>query len=296
MERGVVAASFGEHVRRFRAAKMLLYASGMCAEPLEISMAKSLKLLAKARSLHSCLFVKACQHQRERHVWPDASVARKWSHTLAACSLCLLWMVLYCSVQQKHEEASCGHTQVAREGISNISNMYMISRKRMPNALAPLRFRREMKQMLTTTLWEGCCGRGPIFWAHAETQVEKAPLEILNLCYRQRIFPFAAAAFIRRRSYYPQLFWAVGRPRGSAGMWSLPLTDKRARAFNSVHCVYESQKTKGHNCSGFQPITHCISSQQSFICVWLLRWSISEWNGGWRLVRESGSQASLCRS
>lgn len=67
-ERGVMAASFWEHTRRFRADKMLLYASGMCAEPLEISVAKSLKLLAKVRSLHSCLLVKVCQLQRERHV------------------------------------------------------------------------------------------------------------------------------------------------------------------------------------------------------------------------------------
>lgn len=36
-ERGVMAAGFWEHARRFRADNMLLYASGMCAEPLEIS-------------------------------------------------------------------------------------------------------------------------------------------------------------------------------------------------------------------------------------------------------------------
>lgn len=84
--------------------------------------------------------------------------------------------------QQKHGRASCGHTQGAREGISNISNMYNISRKRMPNALAPLGTGGEMKQMLITTLQDGSSVRGLVFWAHRETQAEKAPSEILNLC------------------------------------------------------------------------------------------------------------------
>lgn len=76
-ERGVMAASFWEHARRFRADNTPLYASGMCAEPLEISVAKSLKLLAEVRSPGLCLLVKARQHQRERRVRPDTNEARK---------------------------------------------------------------------------------------------------------------------------------------------------------------------------------------------------------------------------
>lgn len=83
--------------------------------------------------------------------------------------------------QQKHEEARCGHTQGAREGISNISNMYNISKKKMPNALAPLRSRGKMKEMLITALQDWFCGRGLIFWAHRETEAEKAQFEILSL-------------------------------------------------------------------------------------------------------------------
>lgn len=103
-------------------------------------------------------------------------------------------------VQWKHEKARGGHTQgmPSREGISSITNMYQISRKRIPNTLAPLRSRREMKGMLITTLWNWVCGRGPIFWAHIETQAEKTPLKIIYLCYRQGVFPFAAADFDRR--------------------------------------------------------------------------------------------------
>lgn len=85
-------------------------------------------------------------------------------------------------VQQKHEKASCGCTQGAREGISNISNMCKISRKRMPNSLVPLRSRREMKQMLITPLRDWIRGRGTILWAHTETQAGKAPLEPFSTC------------------------------------------------------------------------------------------------------------------
>lgn len=92
-ERGVMAAVFWEHMRRFRADKMLLCASRIWAEALEISMAKSLKLLAKMRSLHLWWFVRMHQHQHERCMWPDANVACKWSHSMAACSLCILWTV-----------------------------------------------------------------------------------------------------------------------------------------------------------------------------------------------------------
>lgn len=57
-ERGVMAAGFWEHVGRFRADKMLLWAWGIWAEALELSMATSLKLLAKMRSLQSWWFVR----------------------------------------------------------------------------------------------------------------------------------------------------------------------------------------------------------------------------------------------
>lgn len=102
--------------------------------------------------------------------------------------------------QQKHEEASCGHTQGAREGISNISNMYNISKKRMPNALAPLRSRGEMKEMLITALQDWFCGRELIFWAQRETQAEKAPFEILNLYRQQRIFLLLMLLSFKRRA------------------------------------------------------------------------------------------------
>lgn len=92
-ERGVMAAVFWEHMRRFRVAKMLLCPSGIWVEALEISMAKSLKLLAKMRSLHTWWFVRMHQHQYEKCVWPDANVACKWSHSMVACSLCILWTV-----------------------------------------------------------------------------------------------------------------------------------------------------------------------------------------------------------
>lgn len=77
--------------------------------------------------------------------------------------VCIMDSVIVVFEQQKHEEASCGPTQGAREGICNISNMYDICKKRMPNALAPLRSRGEMKEMLITTLQDWFCGRGLIF-------------------------------------------------------------------------------------------------------------------------------------
>lgn len=40
----------------------------------------------------------------------------------------------------------------------------------------------------------------------------------------------------------------------------------------------------------------CISPQQAFVLAWHLSGSVSEWNSGWQLARESGSRASLRRS
>lgn len=178
-ERGVIAASFREHARRFRDNDILLCASSTCAEPPEISAAKPLKLLAEARSLHSRLLVKARQHQRDlMPPWLGNEVI-PWLPVLCAyygqCCTAL------CTVEAW--KSQLWPYTGARERISNISNMYKMSRKRIPNPLAPLRSRREMKQMLITTLWEWFCGRGPIFWAHTEMQAEEAPLEILSLCY-----------------------------------------------------------------------------------------------------------------
>lgn len=52
------------------------------------------------------------------------------SHPACLFSVPIMGRAVAVFVQQKHEKASCGHTQGAREGISNISNMYKISRKK----------------------------------------------------------------------------------------------------------------------------------------------------------------------
>lgn len=84
------------------------------------------------------------------------------SHSGSLFSVTLVDSVVELFVEWKHEKSSWDCTQGAREGISKISNMCKISRKGMPDALAPLRCRREMKQMLISTLWDRFCGRGPI--------------------------------------------------------------------------------------------------------------------------------------